>query len=70
MSRSVKLVTELDGYDIAHQLSCGDALQLIKDVDLGIADAEFTENLIKMLCNSLKNEYTVSEYKQLIEEIS
>ena len=44
-------------------------LQFILEIDAGMQDAEFTENLIKALVTSLKIDYTKDEMDILMESL-
>ena len=67
---SIKVVAELDGYDIASQLEPQQGLQLIKEIDLAYADGEFTESVILMLYNDLKREYDQDEWDRFLKELT
>lgn len=47
----------------------GDALDLIKAIDLGQGDGDFTWNLIKELFKSLRTDFDQEEGKDLIKEL-
>lgn len=47
-----------------------DALELILGIDLRIADAGFTENLVRCLLQSLRGDLNDEEWKGLMEEFS
>lgn len=57
--------------DIAESIVySGHALEIIKQIDLRFAEADFTEGVIKMLVKSLKIDYTTEEMNCLIQELS
>lgn len=68
MKMCANVQVELDGYDLAHQLTHEQATKLILDLDLSMQDADFTENLLVQLMQSMRNEYSDEEYNNLMEK--
>ena len=59
---------EIDIGELArsHTASGDDALEMIRQIDLGFADADFTEQVLIMLCNSLSVDLCDEEKKALL----
>ena len=59
---------EIDIGELArsHTTSGGDALEMIRQIDLGFADMDFTEQVLIMLCNSLSVDLCDEEKKVLL----
>lgn len=69
MKMSVNVQVNLDGEDISRELSHEQATKLILDLDMGVADCDFTENLIIKLMESMRKEFTEQEYNILLEKL-
>jgi hypothetical protein len=68
MSIEINLPVRLDPEEIA---CCDDdkVLELILGIDFTIADGEFTETLIKRLCERIRLDLNPDEYLALIKEL-
>ena len=63
--KSIKLrvVAEIDPFEVVSGMSYDEALELICGIDLAFADVGFTENLVKRLINSMKVDLSEDEWK-------
>lgn len=52
------------------QMDGDDLVRVFKEVDLTIAEVDFTENLLVVLVNSLKGDLSAEEKEQLINKLS
>jgi len=52
------------------QLDNEDLVRVFKEVDLQVAEVDFTENLLVVLVNSLKGDLSVDEKSVLIDKLS
>lgn len=52
------------------QMDVDDLVRVFKEVDLTIAEVDFTENLLVVLVNSLKGDLSAEEKEQLINKLS
>lgn len=52
------------------QLDTEDLVRIFKEVDLQMAEVDFTENLLVVLVNSLKGDLSSEEKDQLISKLS
>lgn len=68
----VNLITEVTPKDIADSflfMTTQEAVNFILEVDLRISEWEFTEELIKALCKSLKNEKQALLYDEFLTDL-
>ncbi len=52
------------------QLDNEDLVRVFKEVDLQVAEVDFTENLLVVLVNSLKGDLSAEEKSTLIDKLS
>lgn len=52
------------------QLDNEDLVRVFKEVDLQVAEVDFTENLLVILVNSLKGDLSVEEKSTLLDKLS
>lgn len=70
VDRKISLIATLSFGDIINGIEDEkDAIDLIKAIDLGLQDGDFTISLIKELFKSLRNDFDQEEGKELIKEL-
>lgn len=69
LGRRMELTSTVEFGDIALNLDSKDAADLIKTIDLGQQDGDFTIQLIKDLFKSLRGDFDQDEAKELIKEL-
>ena len=63
----LRVVAEIEPMDILQELSYEEAEDFICAVDLAFADVGFTENVIKKLIKSMKDDLSEEEWKPYAE---
>jgi hypothetical protein len=66
----LRVVAEVEPMDILQELSYEEAEDFICAIDLAFADVGFTENVIKKLINSMKDDLSEDEWKPYAELLS
>lgn len=69
MAKVMVPFVEISGTSLSAYNSAEGIIAFILEIDLGICDAGFTENLIKALVTSLKIDYTKDEIDAFLERL-
>ncbi len=66
----LRVVAEIEPMDILQQMSYEEGEDFICAIDLAFADVGFTENVIKKLIKSIKDDLSKDEWKPYAELLS
>ena len=59
----LRVVAEIDPFEVVSGMSYDEAIEFICGIDLAFADVGFTENIVKRLINSMKDDLSEDEWK-------
>jgi hypothetical protein len=69
----MKVSIEVNAEDLAEELvsewTYSEAMEFLLKIDLALASSDFTEELIKRLCKSLRGDYSDDDWRDLIETL-